>query len=92
MTTEAKALGVQLIYQALASQVIAVAVINHPRGDWSAYIGAVPGKRHKDEWQEVVDQGSKLPRHVAEEIFKPSLDVFNAGRAAVAEKLLRWRA
>lgn len=55
-------------YRALNSHVLAVAVEgNH--GDWSAYIGSVQGNKHEDEWQEVRDHGSKLPKEVAELLF-----------------------
>lgn len=38
-------------------------------GEWAAYIGAVPGKKHADEWQEVLRHGTKLSRELAEFLF-----------------------
>jgi hypothetical protein len=52
----------------LDSKVIAVAVEGEV-GDWSAYIGAVPGKDHTKEWQEILKHGTKLSRKVAEVLF-----------------------
>ena len=52
---------------ALDRQVLAVAT---ERIDgWCAYIGAVPGKNHDNEWDEVLRQGCKLSEHVAIAIF-----------------------
>jgi hypothetical protein len=53
---------------ALDQKVIAVAVEGEV-GDWTAYIGAVEGKDHNEEWRQVAKYGSKLPRKVAEAIF-----------------------
>jgi len=55
-------------WKTLDQHVIAVAV-EGAIGDWAAYIGAVPGKRHSTEWQDVLTNGSKLPRKVAEILF-----------------------
>jgi len=41
--------------------------------DWSAYIGAVPGKNHTDEDELVAKDGSKLPYWIAKKLF-PSMD------------------
>jgi len=41
--------------------------------DWSAYIGAVPGKNHTDEAELVAKDGSKLPYWIAKKLF-PSMD------------------
>ena len=49
--------------------VMAVASVNIRVGDWAAYIGAVAGKKHDIEWIEVRNQGTKLPRVVAEAMF-----------------------
>jgi hypothetical protein len=38
-------------------------------GDWTAYIGAVPGHVHEREWEEVLHHGSKLPQKIAELLF-----------------------
>jgi len=64
-------------YVAVAPDVLIVAVEGAVE-DWSAYIGAVPGKNHDKEWHLVKEDGSKLPRKVAEYYF-PSW------------KELRWR-
>lgn len=53
---------------ALDSKVIAVAVEGEIR-DWSAYIGAVPGKKHESEYEDVALHGSKLSKNIAEAIF-----------------------
>ena len=53
---------------ALDQKVIAVAMKGEI-DDWAAYIGAVPGKDHTQEWQEIARRGTKLPRKVAEILF-----------------------
>jgi len=53
----------------LDSKVIAVAV-EGAVGDWAAYIGAVAGKNHETEVQEVAEKGSKLHRDLAKFLFK----------------------
>lgn len=53
---------------ALDSKVLVVASCQDGR-EWSAYIGAVEGKKHDDEWYEVLRHGSKLPRRIAEILF-----------------------
>ena len=57
----------------LDSKVIAVASATKAVGDWSAYIGAVPGRNHQEEWEKVAEEGSKLPYEVARVLF-PSFD------------------
>lgn len=58
----------KLRWKALCKDVIAVAVEgNH--GDWAAYIGSVPGKKHEDEWERVKTHGCKLKKNVAEVMF-----------------------
>lgn len=54
--------------KALDSKVLAVAVEGSV-GDWAVYIGAVPGHNHEVELYEVVDNGSKLSRNLAEAMF-----------------------
>ena len=56
-------------YYELDQHVLAVATRGGRMDDWAAYIGAVPGYRHDDEWQEVAGTGSKLPQNIAEAIF-----------------------
>jgi hypothetical protein len=65
-------------YRALDRNVLVVAVETVCMGDWSAYIGAVPGKCHEVEYIEVAASGTKLQKAVAEELF-PRL------------RTLRWR-
>lgn len=55
---------------ALAHDVLCVAV-RHDLG-WAAYIIAVPGKNHKEEADEVSNEGSFLNEDIARAIF-PSL-------------------
>jgi hypothetical protein len=81
----------------LAQHVLAVARIKHTDrttgwfGDWSAYIDAVPGVSHKDEWMEVLMSGEKLPEDVARLLF-PEVDRLNTDRAAVDLPPIPWRA
>jgi len=60
--------GRKVDWKALDRRVIAVAVEGH-QGDWAAYIGAVPGENHQEEWKEVEKHGSKLRRELAELLF-----------------------
>jgi hypothetical protein len=54
-------------YRALAQHVLAVATT---RVDgWCAYIDAVPGHRHSEEYGEVLKHGDKLPEKVARALF-----------------------
>lgn len=52
---------------ALDCRVLAVAKVGED--GWRAYIGAVPGLNHDDEWEEVLRHGAKLPEAVALAIF-----------------------
>jgi len=54
-------------YEALASKVLAVAVI-HPYG-WTAFCDAVPGLDHEEEYMDVARDGDKLLKELAVEIF-----------------------
>jgi hypothetical protein len=56
-------------WKPLSCRVIVVATANLDVGDWSAYIDAVPGRCHREEYQEVGRSGNKLPRKVAELLF-----------------------
>jgi len=58
-------------YHPLDNRVLAVAVINeeHCHGDWTAYIGAVPGHDHTAEAKEVAAHGTKLPEPMAGVVF-----------------------
>ena len=59
----------EIFYRALDSKVLAIAVINPAVGDWSAYIGAVPGMNHEQEKTEVARTGNKLDQNIARLIF-----------------------
>jgi len=61
-------------YIALSNKVIAVAVEGEV-GDWSAYIDAVKGNNHFEEFKCVAENGSKLPKEVAEILF-PEFKMF----------------
>jgi len=52
-------------YVAIASDVLVVAVINEDVGDWTAYVKAVPGQNHDEEYIQVADRGAKLMASVA---------------------------
>jgi hypothetical protein len=56
-------------WRVLDTRVIAVASQGGRGDDWAAYIGAVKGDNHAEEWKDVLDHGTKLPREVAEAIF-----------------------
>lgn len=57
----------------LATKVLAVVVINRKEDgeifDWSAYIDAVKGHNHNNEWQRVCSMGDKLPLEIAKVLF-----------------------
>ena len=65
-----------LIYRALDQHVLAVAVINESVGDWSAYIGAVPGISHNQEYTEMVKTASKLPLPIARLLFPEAATLY----------------
>lgn len=52
----------------LASRVLAVAVWDG-YGEWSAFIDAVPGKNHEDEYVAVLERGKRTTRAIASAIF-----------------------
>jgi hypothetical protein len=54
--------------RALARRVLCVSK-TRITGEWAAYVDAVPGKRHEDEWEEVARTGSKLDEPVARLLF-----------------------
>jgi hypothetical protein len=56
-------------FVSLDPHVLVVASVNEEVGDWSAYIGAVPGISHLREFYSVAEEGSKLPQAVAEALF-----------------------
>lgn len=53
---------------ALDNHVLVVAIEGYAN-DWAAYIGAVKGENYEEEWCEVAEHGTKLPRTVAELLF-----------------------
>ena len=57
----------------LAQKVLAVAVMNYTEDgkffDWAAYVDAVPGQNHSDEYKEVARVGAKLPKKLAFTMF-----------------------
>jgi hypothetical protein len=55
-------------WKPLATNVIAVAIEGYA-GDWAAYIGAVSGKHHEEEVEEVLNHGAKLSKEIAEILF-----------------------
>jgi len=64
--------------KALASKVLCVAR-TRCEGAWSAYVDAVPGQRHSVEAQGVLDEGVKLPVHLARVLFPEFDDVPYSG-------------
>jgi hypothetical protein len=56
-------------YVALSSRVLAVANVNKQIGDWSAYIDAVPGQNHDEEFMMVSRRGNKLSFEIAKILF-----------------------
>ena len=54
--------------EALGTRVLAVAV-TRIEGKWKAYIGAVPGHDHDNEWQAVRVDGRALMKEVACAVF-----------------------
>ncbi len=61
----------QYQYKALDIRVLAVATWGF--GEWTAFIGAVAGKKHAHEFMEVATNGSKLYHKFAKVLF-PELD------------------
>ena len=56
-------------WKALDCHVLAVAKQGTAGHDWAAYIGAVKGEDHLQEWPDVLRNGAKLKKEVAEAIF-----------------------
>ena len=61
-------------WKALDCRVLVVAVEGYAH-DWAAYIGAVEGKNHNEEVEEVARHGSKLSRELAEFLFPQFKDL-----------------
>ena len=64
-------------YYPLESKVLAVSVANYEEDgtlyDLTAYVDAVAGYNHKNEYPTIADTGNKIPREVACLLF-PGLD------------------
>jgi hypothetical protein len=59
-------------WKPLNTHVLVVAVIDDEYNNFAAYIGAVPGQNHDNEYQAIARSGSKLVESIARAIF-PSL-------------------
>ena len=59
-------------YYPLANKVLAFAVVNKTVGDWAAYVDAVQGQNHEEEFEELLERRSsaKLPYDIAKLIFE----------------------
>jgi len=89
--TAEKRTGIEKTWYALDRCVLAVMVVNHTVGDWTAYVGAVPGLRHSEEYRSVANGGSHLPKATAEALFENHLAVTNTERELAGQEWLRWR-
>ena len=95
--TNSKGLTTVEIVRPLAQHVLAVALVKHVEattgwcGDWAAYIDAVPGMNHREEWPEVLLHGNKLPESISLLLF-PEVMKLNNDRAAVDLPPIPWRA
>lgn len=58
-------------YYALATKVVAFAIVNVSVGDWAAYIDAVPGIDHDKEFGQLLEKrmSAKLSHDIAKIIF-----------------------
>jgi len=63
----------EISMHALAADVLAVAT-TRVEGAWCAYIAAVAGIRHDEEYQAVLRTGEKLPERIAKVLF-PGCDL-----------------
>lgn len=61
-----------VMWRVLGHRVIVVAKEGQVN-DWAAYIDAVPGQNHNNEWQQVRDHGDKISERVARVLF-PEFD------------------
>jgi hypothetical protein len=57
-------------WRPLSTKVLLVAVVNKSIGDWAAYIDAVPGQNHDEEYMEVAKHGSKVSEEMARMFFR----------------------
>ena len=60
-------MGKEFYVKPLARDVLVVASAGF--GEWSAYIGAVPGSNHEKEWVRVFEGGSKVEYWLAKTLF-----------------------
>jgi len=71
-------------YKALNRDVLVVAKEGRIK-DWAAYIGAVPGKNHDEEWKKVMEEGAKLDERIATILFPDFAEEF------IYMEVLTWR-
>ena len=67
-TADANAWKREVQVVALSSKVLAVAA-TRPDGTWKAYVDAVPGMDHDQEWEAVLSQGCQMMEQWARGIF-----------------------
>lgn len=60
--------------RALHTQVLVVAQ-TRIEGSWACYCGPVPGLRHDQEYQRVLEEGDKVPEDVARTLFPDFVDL-----------------
>jgi len=67
----------QKLYTQLGHRVLAVLSRRHD--GWCVYVDAVPGQRHKAEWQAVADHGDKqsepMARAIVQNLFHPGFEI-----------------
>lgn len=61
-------------YIALDSKVLVIAR-TRIEGTWAAYIGAVDGIRHEEEWEKVAACGTKISKDLAKLLFPDFADI-----------------
>ena len=73
----------QKFYAPLGHQVLAV--FSRRVDGWCLYVGAVPGRRHVEEWQHVADHGDKQCEKVARAIVENLFSGLELGDLPYAE-------
>ena len=67
----------QKLYTQLGCRVLAV--LSRRVDGWCIYVGAVPGRNHDAEWQDVASQGDKQKEPIAvaivENLFHPGFEI-----------------
>ena len=81
-----------LAIRALSPQILCVATETPFIGEWTAYIGVVPGLNHVDEADAIAKGGDKMAREIAEAVFAWDLSCANGRRVESGNKPLKWRA